>query len=240
MSSIEAYDDRARIAKYDADMEVMHPNRGKMADIALDVLACQNPAPRHVLDLGCGTGFIAQRLLERFPNVTITALDGAQNMLDLAASRLKAASAQVRYLRADFRNLASLGLPVSGFDAVFSAYALHHLAANEKQSVLETCHDLLMPGGFFFNADLVKNPSQDFEACIQDLRVRGILDRADAGDERFLDALTTHAYLTQMEQAEGDQPLDLEADLLVFRKAGFSQVSALWVEYREAVIGAQK
>jgi tRNA (cmo5U34)-methyltransferase len=240
MSSIGAYDDRARIAKYDADMEVMHPNRGKMADIALDFLACQNPAPRQVLDLGCGTGFVAQRLLARFPDVTITALDGAQNMLNLAASRLKAVSAQVRYLRADFRDLAALDLPSGGFDAVFSAYALHHLNATEKRDVLEACYGLLAPGGFFFNADLVKNPSQDFEACIQDLRVAGILDRADARDKRFLDAPTTHAYLTTMEQAEGDQPLDLEADLLVFRKAGFSPVGALWVEYREAVICAQK
>ena len=37
-NSITAYDLSARVASYDADMEIMHPNRSKMVDIALEIL----------------------------------------------------------------------------------------------------------------------------------------------------------------------------------------------------------
>ncbi len=239
MSSIDRYDDIGRIEKYDADMDVMHPNRGKMADIALDFLAGLNAAPIRVLDLGCGTGFVAERLAQRFSGVNITCLDGAQNILDLAKSRLEKHNNRIVYKCSDFRELAGLELEPASFDAVVSSYALHHLNAAEKVDVLRECRELLVPGGLLFNADLVKNESPEFETRIQDLRVEGILERAGAGDERFANKAETHAYLGEMERAEGDQPLDVEADLALFREAGFSHVSVLWLEYREAVICAQ-
>ncbi|PHS27921.1 MAG: hypothetical protein COA85_04560 [Robiginitomaculum sp.] len=240
MSSIEAYDDRERIKKYDADMEVMHPNRGKMAEVALDFLAAFKEAPSQVLDLGCGSGFVAERLLDRFANVQINCLDGAQNILDLAAMRLKSHADHLTYTCSDFRTLNTLPLKEKSFDAVMSSYALHHLSADEKVQVLRDCLDLLKPGGFFLNADLIKNPSPAFECCIQDLRVKGILQRAAPDDDRFASKEGTQAYLTKMESAEGDQPLDIEEDLALFRRAGFFPVSVLWLEYREAVICAQK
>lgn len=37
-NSIAAYDLPDRVASYDVDMEIMHPNRSKMVDIALEIL----------------------------------------------------------------------------------------------------------------------------------------------------------------------------------------------------------
>jgi tRNA (cmo5U34)-methyltransferase len=240
MSSIEAYDDRKRIKKYDVDMDVMHPNRGKMAAVALDFLAALNGAPSQVLDLGCGTGFVAEHLLGRFAQVQINCLDGAQNILDLAAMRLKDHADRLTYTCSDFRALNALSLKERSFDVVMSSYALHHLSADEKVQVLRDALGLLKPGGLFMNADLIKNPSTAFENSIQDLRVQGILQRASVGDERFASKEVTHAYLAAMERAEGDQPLDIEEDLALFRRAGYCPVSVLWLEYREAVICAQR
>jgi hypothetical protein len=36
--SIKAYDIPERVASYDAEMELMHPNRSKMVAVALEVL----------------------------------------------------------------------------------------------------------------------------------------------------------------------------------------------------------
>ena len=43
--SIAAYDVSQRVKTYDADMELMHPNRSKMVQIALEVL----PFPKQQL-----------------------------------------------------------------------------------------------------------------------------------------------------------------------------------------------
>ncbi|MGB8326897.1 MAG: hypothetical protein WCE48_04890 [Steroidobacteraceae bacterium] len=54
--SIDAYDLPQRVASYDADMDLMHPNRSKMVRVALQILPYLREAPLWALDLGAGTG----------------------------------------------------------------------------------------------------------------------------------------------------------------------------------------
>ncbi len=63
--SIEAYDIPQRVAHYDRDMDVMHPLRHKMFDIALEVLPISREAEFMAIELGMGTGTFSQRILER-------------------------------------------------------------------------------------------------------------------------------------------------------------------------------
>ena len=44
--SIQAYDLPGRVANYDADMDLMHPNRHKMAETIESVLAVSGAPPR--------------------------------------------------------------------------------------------------------------------------------------------------------------------------------------------------
>jgi len=50
--TIAAYSVPDRVAAYEADMELMHPNRSKMVDIALDMLPFQPTAGINAMDLG--------------------------------------------------------------------------------------------------------------------------------------------------------------------------------------------
>jgi SAM-dependent methyltransferase len=151
---IEAYDLPHRVAAYDADMALMHPNRADMVDAALDFLPLPAEAAPSAIDLGCGTGYFTARFLRRFPSGSVIAVDGAATMIDLARARLGPSAAAVQFFVGDFRDLAGLGL-VGDVDAVFSSYALHHLSRREKQAVVSQAATLLRPGGWFLNADLV-------------------------------------------------------------------------------------
>jgi ubiquinone/menaquinone biosynthesis C-methylase UbiE len=86
--SITAYDLPARVASYDADMEIMHPNRSKMVDIAIEVLPFDSDASITALEIGTGTGFFTKRFLETFPNSRVISIDGAQSMVELARVRI--------------------------------------------------------------------------------------------------------------------------------------------------------
>ena len=46
--SIAAYERPARVASYDADMDMMHPNRHKMVEIALEILPFDPQSPRWI------------------------------------------------------------------------------------------------------------------------------------------------------------------------------------------------
>src|ERR1700730_10675205 len=193
--SIEAYDISQRVASYDAEMELMHPNRSKMVQVALEVLPLPQAFHIRAIDLGVGTGYSTDRFLKHFPNSEVVAIDGAQAMIDLAKARLGSLVGRVEFAVGDFRNLQQLVRNTGSFDVVFSAYALHHLNRTDKEALLGQVVCFLEPGGWFINADLVVADSGEVEKRIQQLRVAGIVERARGLDERFIDAASTRRFL---------------------------------------------
>ena len=238
--SIAAYDISERVKRYDADMELMHPNRSKMVQIAIEVLPFPKTAALRAIDLGIGTGYFTNRFLSNFPNSRVLGIDGAQAMIELAKARLTSLASRVELVIGDFRKLRELVPGADAVDVVFSAYALHHLSRSDKESVLRQIAELLAPGGWFVNADLIVADSPELEGRLQELRVAGIVERAGGADSRFANSALTRQFLADLEKNERDQPLTLAEDLALLRNSGLKNVSAFWLEYRELVSGGQK
>lgn len=239
-TSIAAYELPARVASYDADMDVMHPNRHKMVSVALETLPFDPTASITALDLGTGTGFFTDRFLKQFPQARVISVDGSNSMVDLARTRLGTLTARVDFRIGDFRKLQDI-VPESALgDAVLSSYALHHLNHEEKREVITQAIRFLKPGGWLINADIVTHESKVIEERIQQLRVEGIVRRGHAVDPRFRDTASTRQFLDQLKATDADQPLTLAEDLQVFREAGLTHSAVLWSEYREVVIGGRK
>src|SRR5262245_27127193 len=237
--SIAAYERPARVASYDADMDIMHPNRHKMISIALETLPFDPVASITALDLGTGTGFFTQRFLERFPQARVISVDGSNSMVDLARTRLGSLAEKVEFRIGDFRQLQKI-IPESAYGEVaFSSYALHHLNRAEKLELFRQAYRFLKPGAWLINADIVASESAVIDQRIQQLRINGIVRRGHT-DSRFSDAESTRRFLDQLEATDADQPLTLADDLQVFKSAGFADSSLMWSEYREVVIGGQK
>lgn len=100
-----------------------------------------------VLDLGAGTGLELIPLVERFPDVRITAADISEDMLGTLMERPFAG--QVTCVIGDFFET-DFG---SGFNAMISTSALHHFAPEDKVRLYRKVYDALRPGGLFVNAD---------------------------------------------------------------------------------------
>ncbi len=73
-----------------------------------------------VLDAGCGTGHVTKRLLERLPGGCVIALDGSEQMLEVARERL--GDERVTYLHADLEKPLPIDEPV---DALISTSTFH-------------------------------------------------------------------------------------------------------------------
>ncbi|MGB7761843.1 MAG: class I SAM-dependent methyltransferase [Bryobacteraceae bacterium] len=236
-SSVQAYETSARVAAYDADMDLMHPNRHKMVEVIESVLAASTLDPRLVVDLGTGTGFLLERVLHRFPSCRAVAIDGSHQMVAAARSRLGTLAQRVEFVVADFRQPEALGLEIESADAVVSAYALHHLNLQEKAQLIERCRALLKESGWFLNADLVVEEDEFLEALTQQMRVAGIVDRAKGRDPRFPDAAETRRFLDALQSNECDQPQKAADDLQIVRECGYRHVTLFWKDSREVVYG---
>jgi tRNA (cmo5U34)-methyltransferase len=84
-------------------------------------------------------------------------------MIELAKARLKSLASRVKFVIGDFRKLQELAPGAGTADVVFSAYALHHLSRADKETVLRQVAELLVPGGWFVNADLIVADSPELE-----------------------------------------------------------------------------
>jgi len=76
-----------------------------------------------VLDAGCGSGRVTERLLERLPGGRVIALDASPSMVEAARARLGRFGERVRYVVADLAE--PLPLDTATVDAVLSTAALH-------------------------------------------------------------------------------------------------------------------
>src|SRR5262245_4789825 len=64
------------VRRWDEQQQHYMANREERFDVILDVVAeVTGSAPRAVLDLCCGPGSLAARLLARFPDTSVLALD---------------------------------------------------------------------------------------------------------------------------------------------------------------------
>ena len=235
--SIRAYEPEDRVHRYDRDMDLLHPLRHKMLAVALETLPFPTGQALQGLDLGVGTGLFSRCLLDRFPGISILGVDGSETMIELAAERLAGHPGRHRFLCSRFESLPESLERRPQFDLIVSSYALHHLDVAAKGCLLDFLTGLLLPGGWFINADLVIAPDPEIEENIQRLRIEGILARNQGRDPRFVHAGKTRAFLDKLEANEGDQPITLAQDLDLLRASGIGNASLFWQEYREAVYG---
>ncbi len=162
-------------------------------------------ADREVLDLGCGPGSLAVRLLARIPKATVIAVDADPVTLSLG----RAAYGDVpglRFLDVDLRApgwAASLGLdPGRPVDAVVSTTALHWLTAADLRELYRVVASLLRPGGLFLDGDhLQLDESEDPVLARLD---RVLEERED--DRRFPDGYAGREDWGQWWQAVAVDP----------------------------------
>jgi len=94
-----------------------------------------------VVDAGCGTGRLTERLLERLPSGRVIALDRSPAMIEQARTSL------ARFAdRVTFRNMDLLALPSDlRADAIFSTATLHWVLDHDR--LFRALHDTLTLGG---------------------------------------------------------------------------------------------
>ena len=97
-----------------------------------------------VVELGCGTGRDAERLLERLPHGRVIAVDGSVQMLAGLRRRLADRLDRVTVVQADLRRPWTLDEPV---DAALSVATLHWLPDHDV--VFRAVAAALRPGGRF-------------------------------------------------------------------------------------------
>ena len=94
-----------------------------------------------VLDAGCGTGRVTERLAERLPRGQVVALDGSPAMVDATRERLARFGHRVEYVLADLGR----PLPIDPVDAILSTATFHWVP--DHDALFRNLAAVLRPGG---------------------------------------------------------------------------------------------
>lgn len=215
----------AEAGEFDRIILNLIPDYPEMVEAIVAAIPFDRSARLEVIDLGCGTGTVAQAVLAAFPHAHLTCLDLAEKMVAVAQTKLRH-HRNVSYITGNFENFEGR------YDVVLSSLALHHLQTDEdKRRFYRRVYENLASGGAFYNADLVLASS----AALQQVYLqkwRAFMKRAISEEE--IDTKWIPKYLDE------DRPAKLLDQLSWLVEIGFAYVDVLWKHYNFAVYGGLK
>ncbi len=186
---------------------------------ALDWLSVFVGGQSRVMDLGCGPGTLAEKLLATFPAMQVICSDGSDEMLKLARQRLVSYGDRVSYAQADFGAQNWIANLPRQLDAVVSARAIHNLRKLKLISpVYGQIHELLRPGGVFMNIERVNFATPALRRHFRALQIK------------------TRGHAAKL---DGASP-SLAQQFSMLKRAGFRDVDCFWRETNTAIVGGFK
>ena len=212
----------ARAAEYDSLIRRAIPRYDEIVAMLLDTLP---PRCDRILELGCGTGNLSLRLVNRFPAAAVTLVDAAPEMLHVAGARIAAqrpdSAGRVTLVASRFQELE---LADGSFDAVVASFSLHHLP--DLAPLYRRARRWLAGGGVLRNADAFAGPTPRLHASYLERWMSFWREPGNLNADE-LRSLDEHVRAH-------DHYFDLASHFRWLEEAGFSAWDCVW---RDGLLG---
>lgn len=233
---MSAYD-AAQASEYDTRSAFDKGDRTHHRDYVADVVRYWKPDLARFVDLGCGTGFFAEALLDAAPNAKALLVDGSQSMMEHARKRLASSSDRVTYRCAQVEAM-RYDPPWDQVDLILSALTLHFVPREMRAQALRQAFDALVEGGILILVDHFVPRSARHAALLEYLACRDVQRRMtdffgpgfSASRDMHIDEIIRRDR--EREAAEGATHLDIGEICSMVESAGFAEAGILFHDAR--------
>ncbi|SDF38291.1 class I SAM-dependent methyltransferase [Thalassobaculum litoreum] len=130
-----------------------HPTRAEQLDILVSAADAVLQPGDALLDLGCGTGYLAHLLFRRRDDVAFVGLDRKGESLQAARDRF---GDRARFVEGDLGDIGAIDVAGGPFKVIATALTFHDLDDGAKRSVIAWAAERLAPGGVFLLYDRLR------------------------------------------------------------------------------------
>jgi tRNA (cmo5U34)-methyltransferase len=212
----------AEAEEFDKTILKLIPHYAEMIDALVLSIPFKKDEQISVIDLGCGTGTVAQKIKNAFPNSKISCLDIAENMIKMAQKKL---GEKIDCYVSNFYEFTF----DKKYDVIVSSLALHHLESDEdKKMFYKKIYNALNKNGVFYNADVVLGSNEH----LQELYMAKW--KAFMGKSVSLEEIENKWLVNYKSE---DRPTSLMNHINWLRDIGFGDVDVVWKYYNYAVYG---
>jgi tRNA (cmo5U34)-methyltransferase len=212
-------------AEFDQTIVKLIPNYHKMCEILLDFIPYSQLDNFSVVDLGCGTGTLAKRIADKYPNAQITCVDISENMLELAKHKIQK---PITLIKNDFYELEF----TQTYDVMVSSLALHHLdTTQDKLMFYKKIFHALSQKGIFINVDIMLGCNSFVQKKYLEYWKSFMLE--SVSEEKVENQWLPNYY-------SEDRPASLATHFDLLKKSGFSFIDCVYKNYNYGVYLAQK
>jgi ubiquinone/menaquinone biosynthesis C-methylase UbiE len=140
----------AEFDQYAKDYRTLHNNNLKVTgfdtfhfiDVKVNcLLRHEKNEPLQVLDLGCGDGYTAEYMYQKFPLWKIEGIEVSEESIAVARQR-NAPNAKFQWFDGT-----SIPFADNSFDVIFIACIFHHVPLKEHDALMKEANRVLKPGG---------------------------------------------------------------------------------------------
>ena len=177
----------------------------------------------NVLDIGCGTGLLSLKLLQK-TDCVITGIDNSKEMMTIFRDKIKKLKLESK-ITCKMMDANDLNFKKDTFDKVVSSVTLHHI--KNKSRLMNKVYKVLKPGGVFVIGEIdmdttgKHNDVNRLKRILKVLETEWIFAMKNVGIEAFIrmyDNAKKHIF------NDGEYCISLKQWAALCRKAGFKNV----------------
>ncbi len=206
-------------AEYDEKIRRTLPYYDDFFANIISTVRARGQVPKSWLDVGCGTGKLAEHVLKSFDIKRFVFCDSSEEMLNIARGRFSAENTE--FLLADVRELTFR----NEFDIVTAVQVNHYFKGEGRVTALKKCFEALRSGGMYM--------------CFENFA-----PYSEAGRRLYLDRWKNFQLEQGRSPAACDEhigryakeyfPVSLTEQLQIMLDCGFKTAEILWVSYMQA------
>lgn len=177
-----------------------------------------------MIDLGIGTGLELKAIFQRFPEIEVTGLDVAENMLNLLVEKYPNKKISLHcesYLDYDFGNCL--------YDVALSVMTLHHYNHQIKTDLYRKIHNSIKNNGVYIECDYMLS-GNEYEKP---------QETEDFNFSEF-ERLKNEQGITDSREYHFDTPCTVSNQKKMLLEAGFANVKEVWQKGNSVILIANK